>query len=218
MPVVIPWKYKSPFQQLVDSLTQPKLDQSVPVATMKGGLAGMIEGIESLLPTNPVEALMPSPMMAGGRAAKGLVKGIKGFLLPDNKVAVPDVAGTTRILEGDQAMRALKKMEPKSIADIPSVRSANQLGDVSNPIPDSLDTNMAPGAPIIADTKVNSGRTAAIKRAKLTADQVWKIRELHDRGWKNSDIMDYTGVDATTVSEVKKRLSYGWVPEAPVRK
>lgn len=215
MPQVIR-KQGNPLQFLVDALTQPKLDQSVPVATMKGALGGMIEGVGNLLPSDPVDIFAPSPMMAG---AKGFGKGIRGFLLPDNKVVQPDVEGTARILEGDQAMRALERLKPKSVADVPSVRQAAELSDVAVPIQDSIDTNMAPGAPILRNTQAtNFGREAAIKRAKLTADQVYKIRELHERGWKTGDISEYTGVHPSTVSEVKNNLSYGWVPPKPTSK
>lgn len=214
------------FKPLLDKLAQPGLETSVPVARLRGGVAGALEGLLSLFPSDPQDALSPSPMMAAGKqAAKGLVKGIQGFSLPEGKAVRPDAEGVFRVLEGDQALQSLKQMETKPTHRInresgfvPTVASTKELSDVAVPIADSLDTDMAPSAPIIADTRKNFGREAAIKKSKLTADVIYKIRELHDRGWSTKDIVDLTKVPKSTVYEIKNRLSYGWIPEKPTSK
>lgn len=165
------------------------------------------------LPMDTVAA----PMMIAGRAAKGLVNGIKGFTLPDGKIAKPFADGVNRIVEGDDAVRALAKMKESTSKELsrlpmpPSVSHPTHLPDVAVPIQDSLDTNMAAGAKSIG--KWQNGRSNGGRKAKANETIVRDMRDLYDnKGWTLNDInRRYKEFSQPAVLEIVKRHTWAKV-------
>lgn len=164
------------------------------------------------IPSIPEDKLQPK-----SRAAKGLVKGIKGWSLPDGKVARPVSDGVNRIFEGDDAAKALYRMQEPVSKEFarnpmpPAVSHPSHLPDVSVPIPDSLDTNVAAGFPSVG--KWQTGRNQAAKRTvKANETIVRDMRALYDTGLKVGDIKRlYPDFNESSISEIVRRLTWARV-------
>ena len=158
-----------------------------------------------------------APLMAAGKAAKGLVNGVKGFALPDGKLTRVTADGVHRITEGIDAAKALKKMEiPTARANresgfVPSVSHASHLDDVKVPIADSLDTDMATGAASVGKWQNNVNPTAK-RNTKINPTIVKDIRALYETGSPIHEINRlYPDLSQATISEVAKRLTWARV-------
>lgn len=162
-----------------------------------------------------VEPDVPQPPRPK-RAAPGYVNGIQGFALPDGRIVTPDVTGVNRIVEGDDALRSLQRMVGPSIrrqnvesAAVPTVSGADELSDVAVPIADSLDTNMAPGAPLMGKWGGASMDPLLKKTAKVSHQDILAIRQLYDGGMRPQEIAaQYPGLSVASVDAIARRHSY----------
>ena len=218
MPVIKkPFDWKSKLVTGLRQASQPDLDDSVRGASIKGGLLGSLaEAADIFLPGADE---LPMVGMAGGGLRpppKGLRPGsIRGFVLPDGKVAQPDAEGTARIVEGDAAIKSLQKMvaRPHSAINresgfVPAIGGADELSDVKVPIADSLDTPMAPGAPLSGKWDTQAAHMA--RRSKLSEQDVRKIRELYETGAKTVTELQamYPDVAKQSIAETARRLNF----------
>lgn len=192
------------------------------IGSQIGGLAGLLPfgaamgGIKKV--TNPGMREVLAKFGASPhppRAAKGLTGGVQGFQLPDGKIARPDAEGVNRILEGNDAMKALQRIKQPIARQnaesgfAPTVSSPEELPDVAVPIADSLDTDMA-NPPLLGDSE--RAYQLSSRRNKLSVQDVKEIRQLYETGSPISELSKlYPNVTTPALHAIIKGESWAKV-------
>lgn len=203
----------TPYRDQLAAPYEPGLDDSPAGAALKAFAKHLMDSF------TPTETDLPLMGMAG-RAPR-----MKGFTGPGGKVIqTTDQLGrpiTPVTHEGEAAARALTRMTKGGInkqlltsGEVPTVSDPSHLSDVAVPIADSLDTAATPKMPLLQQVDRQSG--ASKSKAKLSADDVWKIRELYDAGTPMTMIARlFPQVNPGTISEAARRASYAKLGDRP---
>ena len=170
-------------------------------------------GFMDLLNRTPLGLLMDfnNPLEAASPPIGRMPKRIRGFRLPDGKIALPDVTGTHRIVP--ESPHFNKKSYNRTHTEsgfAPSVTDPAHLPDVAVPIADSLDTAATPKLPLVGSHSAQQGDPLKRRSTTVTRDDILTIRDLYGRGWSVADIKSYKfpHLNDATIAEIGRRASF----------
>ena len=173
-------------------------------------------GFMDLLNRTPLGLLMDfnNPLEAASPPLGRVPKRIRGFRLPDGKIALPDVEGVHQIVDESPHFNKPGYIRTNTESGFaPSVTDPSHLSDVSVPIADSLDTAATPKLPLVGKHSAQQSDPLKRRTTSVTRDDILTIRDLYSRGWTPADIKAYKfqHLSDGTVTEIARRLSFAKV-------